>query len=294
MLLYKICLVLGEGLVFSLLAIGVYISFNWQRFPDLTPDGSFVLGACLYAKSVLSGIPIPLALLASVCVGAIAGCFTASINRFAKIPTVVSGLIASTALYSVSWILLGKPNQFIDPQFTLVGDVSGIVAALRLLGWLFFILVIIVVALHLLGQSTIGLRLRAIGENPLLANDVGCSQTAYTILALALSNGIVGLAGALFAQRSFSADINMGIGITITGLSGMILGLLIVGSHRKIWLIIGCLIIGSVLNKIIIFVVLDMGLPGETFRLITAMMLIFLFIFFNSSPAAFLKNLKWN
>src|ERR1039458_6022923 len=99
MIAYKLSLVLGEGLIFGLLAVGIYIAFQWLRFPDLTPDGSFVLGACAYAKAVLLGVPPVVALLVAFCAGCLAGCCTAAINRFAKIPPVVAGLLVSSGLY---------------------------------------------------------------------------------------------------------------------------------------------------------------------------------------------------
>ena len=294
MITYKLSLLLGEGLIFGLLAIGIYISFQWLRFPDLTPDGSFVFGACAYVKAVYLGVPPIIALAISICAGIIAGSFTASINRFARIPSVVAGLLVSSSLYSITWLLLGKPNQFLDPKYTLVGEVTGVQGASLLLVWLLAICLIAFALLNFFSGSIWGLRARAIGENALLAQDIGSSETRYTFLGLALANGMVALAGSLFAQRSFSADINMGIGITITGLAGMLLGLLISRSHRRLVIILSSVIAGSILHKAVIFLTLEAGMPAEAFRLISAIVLVMVFFAVRSTSLDFLRKLKWN
>jgi putative ABC transport system permease protein len=294
MIAYKLSLVIGEGLIFGLLAVGIYIAFQWLRFPDLTPDGSFVLGACAYAKAVLNGVPPVIALLLAFCAGCMAGCCTAAVNRFVKIPPVVAGLLVSSGLYSVTWLLLGKPNQFLDSQFTLAGDVSGVAAAWRLLVWLILIATIVVMIVSAFGRCFWGLRLRALGENPLLAHDLGASTTKYTFVSLAAANGLVGLAGALFAQRSYSVDINMGVGVTITGLAGMILGILLSRQRRNLILVISCVIVGAILVKLITFLALEAGMPAESFRLVTAAFLVVIFFLVKNSAIDFLKGLKWN
>jgi putative ABC transport system permease protein len=145
-----------------------------------------------------------------------------------------------------------------------------------------------------LGRSFWGLRLRALGENPLLAHDLGASMTKYTFYSLAAANGLVGLAGALFAQRSYAVDIGMGIGITITGLVGMILGLLLVRQRRSLTNIASCIVVGAILHKLIVFVALEAGMPAESFRLVTAAFLIVIFFLVNNAATDFLKTLKWN
>jgi putative ABC transport system permease protein len=294
MLAYKLFLILNEGLIFGILAIGIYVAFQWLRFPDLTPDGSFVLGASAYVKMVLIGFPPLLALVAAAIAGAGAGVCTAIITRFVSIPSVVSGLLVSSALYSVNWLILGKPNLFLEPKLTLVGDISGISGTVILLFWLIFFCVAIIIGLSIFSGSIWGLRSRAIGENPLLAHDLGTSESKYTVLGLALANGLVGFAGALFSQRSFSADINMGIGVTITGLAGIILGLLFTATRRKQYIILFGILIGSILHKTAIFMTLEIGIPAESFRLISSLVLVSIFFVVRKSNIEFLKGLRWN
>ena len=192
------------------------------------------------------------------------------------------------------WRLLGKPNQFLEPQLTLMGDVSGVSAAWRLLIWLGLFSLLTVTLASVFGGSVWGLRLWAIGENPLLAHDLGSSLTGYTFFALALANGLVGFAGALFAQRSYSVDINMGVGITISGLAGMLLGLLIARQRRRLPVVVSCVIVGAVLHKLVVFLALEAGMPGESFRLVTAVLLIVIFFALKAISIDLLRGLKWN
>jgi putative tryptophan/tyrosine transport system permease protein len=294
MLIFKLSSIASEGIIFGLLAIGIYVAFQWLRFPDLTPDGSFTVGAAIYVKAVGSGFSPALAIIFSIAAGAMGGCCTAIITQFIKVPSVVAGLLVSSAFYSINWLILGKPNQFLEPSMTLVGDVSGLMGTWGLLLWLTLFCLIVILGLDLFSKSIWGIRTRAIGQNPILAKDLGLSETLYVCLGLAIANGLVGLAGALFAQRSFSADIGMGIGVTIVGLTGVILGLLIVGNRRKESLILFSILIGSIFYKAAIFTALEIGIPAEAFRLVSASILLLIFSTIKTSDIAFLKELKWN
>jgi len=291
---YKASLVLSEGLVFGLVALGIYVLFQWLRFPDLTPDGSFVLGAVAYVTAATAGHPMAVAVASAPLAGGLAGCCTALLHRLVGTPAVVAGMLVSSAAYSVAWLALGKPNQFLDPSLTFVGERSGEAAAWRLLVWLAAFTTAVVVFLAVLVNTVWGLRLRAIGENDGLARELGLSPTLYGLTGLVLGNCIVGLAGALAAQRSYSADINMGFGITITGLAGMILGSLLVGRRRRWWLVLTAVVAGAILYKAILFLAIEVGLPAETFRLISAVFLLTLFVAVRSPAFNVLRNLKWN
>src|SRR5258708_16604159 len=270
---YQLFLLLDEGLIFGLIALGIYIAFFWLRFPDLTPDASFVFGAVVYARVVQSGVTPVVGILLALIAGAAAGSCTALLNRITKLPAVVAGLVVSTVLYSANWLILGKPNQFVDPVHTLVGNVSGAIGARHLLLWLLAVWIIVAVFISRLFFSIWGLRLRAIGENSLLARDLGLSETAYSFYGLALANGIVALAGALFVERSFSADINMGIGVTVGGLAGLILGLAIARTARtrgRIWIVVTAILFGALVYKSVVFLSLQLGIPPDAFRMVSS------------------------
>jgi putative ABC transport system permease protein len=293
-MLNQFLLILTEGLIFALLAYGVYLSFQWLRFPDLTPDGSFVIGACTYAKIVGIGAPPLLALLVAFGAGASSGLLTGILNRVVKIPAVIAGLLSSIALYSVSWEILGKPNQFLEGSQTLVGDATGVKYNAELLIYLAVSLFLIIALVNLFSDTIWGLKTKAIGENPLIAKTITKHETSYYLLLLAMSNGIVAISGAFFLQRSFSADVNMGIGQTIVGLIAMMIGLLLATNTRKTYLILLLIALGSILYRGLMFAILEFGLPAELFRLASAAVLVILFFVMRASKFNILKGLRWN
>jgi len=290
----QILLIITEGLIFALFAYGVYLSFQWLRFPDLTPDGSFVIGGIAYVKMVAFGMPPLLAVAASFFAGALCGVITGSLNRFIKIPPVISGLMMSIALYSVGWKILGKPNQFLENSQTLVGTVTGEQYNAMLLIYLAVIVGVIIFLLHFFSETIWGLRVRAIAENPVIAKGLTKNESGYYLFLLAISNGIVAISGSLFLQRSFSADINMGVGQTIVGLIGMMIGLMLAASNRKTYLILLLVALGSILYKAAMFATLEFGLPAELFKLISALILVVLFFAMRTSNMNILKGLRWN
>jgi putative ABC transport system permease protein len=291
---FQIFQVLSEAFIFALVAFGIYVAFLWLRFPDLTPDGSFTLGAGVYAISVGRGISPLAALVLAFGAGMVAGSCTAILNRIVRIPAVVAGLLVASALYSITWLLMRQPNKFIDPRYTLIGDVSGSAGPRGMALWSLCIVILTGFLLSVFSQTIWGLRLRAIGENPLLAQDLGLSRAKYTLLGLAVANGLIGVAGALFAQRSYSADINMGVGITIAGLAGLLLGLLFAAETRRIWLIISFITLGCIVYKGLFFVSLELGIPPEAFRLLSSSLLVAAFMLFSRTAMDMLRGLKWN
>ena len=294
MLFNELLLIVTEGLIFALFAFGVYLSFQWLRFPDLTPDGSFVIGGCTYVKCVGLGFHPLLAILFAFFAGSLCGVVTGSLNRFIKIPPVISGLMMSIALYSVGWKILGKPNQFLENTQTLVGNVTGEKYNIELLCYLAVIVVAVIFLLNIFSETIWGLRIKAVGENPVIAKSITKNETGYYLFLLALSNGIVATSGALFLQRSFSTDINMGVGQTIVGLTGMMIGLLLASSTRKTYLILLLIALGSILYKGVMFATLEFGLPAELFRLVSAAILVVLFFVMRTSKLNILKGLRWS
>jgi len=227
MFAYKIFLLLAEGAIFGLVAMGIFVAFRWARFPDLTPDGSFALGACVCVLVTHASGFYPLGVLAAALAGAVSGACTAAINRWVGIPSVVAGLLVTSALYSVNWLLLDGPNLPLNIDLMPFAAQSGLERAVPLALWLVGTAVLLILLFSWFANTALGLSLRALGENPLLALPLGLTETRATSIGLALANGLVGLAGGLFVLRLYAADINMGIGITITGLAGMVLGLFI-------------------------------------------------------------------
>jgi putative ABC transport system permease protein len=292
MLELRLLLVFNEGLTFGIFALGIYLAFQWLKFPDLTPDGSFIIGPIVFVKLCMIGTPMLISILVGILSGFILGVFTASMNKLLKVPSIIAGLITSTASYSIGWIILNKPNQNLVNESEFFSS-SLYNNSIYLFILLILTVLIIILLFQILGNSIWGLRLRAIGENNLLSKDLNLSEKKYFVIGLGLANSLVALSGILFIQRSYSVDINMGIGQTITGLIAMILGLILIMKSRRIWLSVLMIIVGAVIHKAIILITLELGFPAESFRLVSAILIIALFVVMKKLDTNLLKGLKW-
>lgn len=212
-----------QSLPFLPLALAIYISFNLMNATDLTLDGSFVAGAGVFAKFISMGVSPMLSAFISMLAGVCTGTFVACMQRHQRIDALLAGILATFILASGNLIMMGRPNINLLTQKTLV---SSAFERSDLFGYL---LVGIIVAILcgitiLLLKSSFGLRLRAFGDNPLLFTRYGFATERYRIYGFALTNCLAACAGCLTAQTVGYADINMGVGMTLTGLGAIIAG----------------------------------------------------------------------
>ncbi|MBV9813759.1 MAG: ABC transporter permease, partial [Acetobacteraceae bacterium] len=216
---------LAVGLLLSLVAMAVYISFRVLDFPDLTVDGSFAFGAAVAARLISTAAP-PfndpyLATAAAAGAGVLAGLVTGFLHVRLRIMHLLAGFLVMVALYSVNLRVMGRPNLPLFDSRTLVSDIEAIGVSPMLMRPLLFLVLALLAKLLLdrFMRTEVGLALRATGENPVMARANGVRTGAMTIAGIALSNGIVGLTGALFAQTQGVADVSMGVGTIIAGLA---------------------------------------------------------------------------
>ena len=255
------------GLIYALVAIGVYITFKVIDFPDLTVDGSFTLGAAVSAAMIFAGHNPYIATLAAIFAGGIAGMITGYLNVRWDILGLLAGILTMTALYSINLRIMARPNIAIIDSETIFGNWS-------IIGVIFVVTVIIILMLTRFFASDFGLAIRAIGINPKVSSAYGIKVGKMKIIALALSNGIVALAGSMFAQSQGFADISMGTGTIIVGLASVIIGEAIVHPERIVVGLVTCTI-GSILYRIAIAFALnahDIGLEASDLNLITALL----------------------
>lgn len=274
---------LEQGLLFAVMALGVYLTFRILNFPDLTVDGSFALGGAMAATLISEGTNPVLATLVATGGGALTGAFTGVLTTKGKINGLLAGILTMIALYSINLRIMGKSNvpllrettlysiakDMSIPDFT-VNDItlfSG-VAFLFLVG-VFLLKGILDYFLH----SDIGLDLRATGDNPTMIRSYGVGTDGTLIMGLALSNALVALSGALIAQFQGFGDVNMGIGMIIIGLASVIIGEVIVGD-KSIMRATFAVIIGSLLYRFVIAYALKVGLSPGDMKLITALLVI--------------------
>ena len=274
MSLFAISGAIEAGLLFSLVALGVYLSFRVLSFPDLTVDGSFPLGAAVTAVAIVSDVNPYLATLLGSIAGGLAGLLSGYLNVCLRILNLLAGILTMVALYSINLRIMGRPN------ISLYGEETVFTPFEQFLGlgiWTNCVLLLIVaIAMKLFVDwflaTEIGLALRASGENPGMARAQSINNGRMTLLGMTISNGLVGLAGSLFAQSQGVADVNMGIGTIVTGLAALIIGETLIGNARVAGATLGCLI-GAVLYRFFIAAALSAGVLGiqaQDLNLVTA------------------------
>jgi putative ABC transport system permease protein len=276
------------GLILALLAFGVYLSFRIFNFPDITADGSITLGAAVTATLLVHRVsPVP-ATLAGFAAGVLAGTATGVLHTKFKINGLLSGILVMTALYSVNLHVMGKSNVPLLNESTLTSAAESLArkwfhaaAELNVFGWtvglrdaatlvgIFLLVCCLGLALYLFFRTNLGTAMRATGDNPQMIRALGVSVESMLILGLALSNGLIALAGSLLAQYQGFADVQMGIGMVVWGLASVIIGEALVGSTRIGLLITGA-VMGSVLFRLLVAIALRWGLNPNDLKLITA------------------------
>ncbi|MFT0213535.1 ABC transporter permease [Pseudomonas sp. F1_0610] len=266
------------GLIFSLVALGVFISFRLLRFPDLTVDGSFPLGGAVGAVSIAAGMDPFLATFLAALAGAGAGIITAVLNVHLKIMDLLASILMMIALYSINLRIMGGPNipLIMEPTiFTVL-----LPTALEEYDYILrpVLLVILVLAIKLLIDAYFstkqGLAIRATGSNPRMARAQGVNTGWMVILGMAISNALVALAGALFAQTQGGADISMGIGTIVIGLAAVIVGESILPARRLIFATLA-VILGAIVYRLFIALALNsefIGLAAQDLNLLTAIL----------------------
>jgi len=263
------------GLIFGLVALGVLISFRILKFPDLTVDGSFPLGGAVAAVLIVAGVNPFLATVAAMAAGAVAGLITAWLHVGLKIMDLLASILMMIALYSINLRIMGMPNVALINDPTIFSVLPG---------WLPdyierpLVLLIIVAAVKLLldwfFSSEIGLAMRATGANARMARSQGISTDRAILLGMALSNSLVALAGALFAQTQGGSDISMGIGTIVIGLAAVIVGESILPARRMILTTLA-VILGAILYRFFIALALNsdfIGLQAQDLNLVTALL----------------------
>ena len=264
------------GLIFALVALGVYISFRLLRFPDLTVDGSFPLGGAVCAVMIVAGFNPWIATLGATLAGAAAGLVTGWLNVKLKIMDLLAPILMMTALYSINLRVMNGPNVPLIAEPTLFTQLQPDSMADYVLRPL-VLLVIVVLAKLLLDwffATERGLAIRATGSNARMARAQGINTGAMVLLGMAISNALVGLAGALFVQTQGGADISMGIGTIVIGLAAVIVGESILPSRRIIWATLA-VVLGAIVYRFFIAAALNsdfIGLKAQDLNLITAVL----------------------
>lgn len=263
---------IAQGLIWGIMALGVYLTFKILDFADLTVDGSLGTGGAVAVMLILNGTSPAVALIAAFLAGMLAGLATAVLHTVLGIPPILAGILTQIALYSINLNIMGSPNQAVSvDKYNLVVSLRNIPAAI--FTTIVFLIAIISLLYWYFGTEQ-GFTIRATGCNPSMSRAQGINTNFAKVLALVLSNGLVGLAGGLYAQYQGNADVNMGRGAIVIGLAsviiGEVLGESIFGKRLNFVGRLGFVVVGAVIYYLVIRIVLWLGLPAEDLKLFSA------------------------
>lgn len=260
---------LEMGLIYGIIAIGIYLSFRVIDFPDLTCDGSFVLGAAVSSILIKMGYNPLFSLVMALLSGAFAGLMTGILYTHFKISNLLCGILVAFMLYSINlYIMGGIPNITLLENNALLSD--------NPLWIISFIALMVSLLISYLLMTDFGLALRSIGQNKILAQNKGVNVPLMTIIGLALSNALIGLGGALFSQHQGFADVGSGIGTLIVGLASVMIGERLLPYSSILIKIVSC-IVGSILYRLVISFALHsdiLGFETQNLNLITGLLVI--------------------
>lgn len=265
---------IGQSLLWGILALGLFLAFRILNFPDMTVEGTFPFGAAICVSALVHGVDPMLATILAFLGGMLTGLVTGLLYTKGKIPVLLAGILTMTGVYSINLRILGKANVGLLNKATLLnGKLLQKLPAnfpTIVIGLLAAILIILLLALFLntdLGQSFI-----ATGDNENMARSLGINTDNMKILGLMISNGLIGLAGGLLAQNGGYADVNMGIGTMVIGLAAIIIGEVAYGDLSLTARLIA-VVIGSIIYRLILLLVLQLGFSTNDFKLISAIIL---------------------
>lgn len=265
---------IGQGLLFGILGIALFLTFRILDFQDMTVEGTFPFGAAVAVSAITHGINPVVATLLATGAGMLAGLVTGLLTTKGKIPVLLAGILVMTGLFSINLKVMGRanlsllnlPNIFKSKLLASLPQYFDTVVAGMI------VIIVVVVLLILFLNTRMGQAFIAAGDNPQMAKSLGINPDNQKILGLVISNGLVGLAGGLIAQSNGYADLNMGIGVIVIGLAAIIIGEVAFGDLSLSQRIVA-VVMGSIIYRFIILIVLALGMDTNDLKLISAIIL---------------------
>lgn len=259
------------GIIWAIMALGLYLTYRVLNYADLTVDGSLTLGGAISAVCVASGVQPIIAILIATIGGMLAGSVTGFLHTKFKIPDLLAGILTQFGLYSINLRIMGKANFGLLNQTTLFSQIKALGVPSKWAGFLVGIVfaIVLIIVVYCFFGTEIGCALRATGNNPNMVRAMGSNTKTYIVLGLVVGNGLVAMSGALLAQYQGYADINMGVGTIVIGLAAIMIGEVLYSKRTYIHRLTG-VVIGSVVYRIIIAFVLRISLTANLIIKITA------------------------
>ena len=264
----------SQGIIWGIMTLGVYITFKVLDFPDLTVDGSFALGGAVSAILISNGMNPFITLFFSFLAGSLAGLATGILNTKLQIPGILAGILTMIALYSINIrVMGGRPNIPLLGMATSLTIIQNILSLSKvvsdlLVGFVFSVFIVLI--MYWFFGTEMGCAIRATGNNEKMIRALGVDTNVMITIGLMISNALVSLSGALVTQSQGYADVGMGTGTIVIGLASVIIGEVIFGNRFNFLYKLSSIVMGSIIYRIIIAIVLQLGLKATDLKLLTA------------------------
>lgn len=266
---------IAQGMLWSVVSLGLFISFRVLNVADMTTEGSYPLGAAVCVTLIQAGLNPFSALIISIFVGMMAGAVTGFFITFCKIPSLLAGILTMTALLSVNLRVMKRPNLSLL-NYDTIFDITVVTEVSKYLNIIFvaiIILVFLIAIIYWFFSTELGQALIATGDNKKMAVSMGISTDKMTVLGLMLSNGIIALAGAILSQNNGYADVNSGLGVIVIGLVAIIIGEIVFGKSTFLMRLVYT-IFGAIIYRLLLLTVLKINfIDANDFKMISAMLI---------------------
>ncbi|MFT8878802.1 MAG: ABC transporter permease [Oenococcus sp.] len=263
---------IGQGLLWSILGIALFLTFRILNFPDMTVEGTFPLGAATAVSLITHGVDPFMASLAAFVTGMLAGAITAFLYTKGRIPILLAGILVMTACLSVNLRIMGSANISLIGRQTIFSSLSQMPRYFdAIIVGLVSVTIVTLLLIYFL-QSDLGQAFIVTGDNPTMARSIGINTDRMTILGLMVSNGLVALGGAIIAQNNGYADINMGIGIIVVALASIIIGEVVFGNLTMNQRLVA-ITLGSIIYRFVLLIVLQLGFSTNDLNLLSSILL---------------------
>lgn len=265
----------SQGILWGIMALGIYLTYRILEVSDLTVDGSFALGGCTCAALITAGVNPYLSLVAAILAGMLAGFVTGILHTKCQIPAILAGILTQIGLYSINLRIMGRSNTPLLKVPTIFKDLAEAIGLAQ--NWVSMVVgliftVVLIIFLYWFFGTEIGSAIRATGNNENMVRSLGMNTNTHKVLGLAISNGLVALSGALVTQSQGYADVKQGTGAIVIGLASIIIGEVIFGKKASFGTKLTSVVVGSIIYRIIVAVVLQMGLNTDDLKLLTAIL----------------------
>lgn len=265
---------IGQGLLWGILGLGIFMTYRILNFPDMTTEGSFPLGGAVCVASIVAGVPPILATILAIVAGMLAGLVTGLLYTKGKIPVILSGILVMSALNAVMLYVMQRPTLSLLNQPNLLDNfrngsipenfdtiLLGLIAVSLIVGFLYYFF-----------NTEFGQAYIATGDNEVMARSLGIPTDRMKIIGLVLSNGVIALSGALIAQNDGYADVSKGIGVIVIGLASIIIGEVLFG-ELTFFERLAAIVVGSIIYQLLILLVIRLGFDTTYLKLFSAIIL---------------------